>query len=115
LSIHNRAATKVSWLEWAPTPGGVPVPFELPQHHLDRVQWPETADDAFPGILQADRPQAGGRLHGDLGGHLEQVGDEHVQHRAGGVVELRPVADPERFGHVNLHRLEMVAVPVRGR
>jgi hypothetical protein len=42
------------------------------------------------------------------------VRDEHVQDRAGGVVELRPVADAERLGHVDLHRLDVLAVPVRG-
>ena len=35
------------------------------------------------------RPTATRRLHGHLGGDLEQVGDEHVEHRAGGVVERR--------------------------
>ena len=41
--------------------------------------------------------------------------DEHVQNRAGGVVELGPVADAERLGHVDLYRLHVPAVPVRGR
>jgi hypothetical protein len=43
------------------------------------------------------------------------VREEHVQHRAGGVVELGPVADAERLGHVDLHRFHVPAVPVRGR
>ena len=40
--------------------------------------------------------------------------DEHVQDRAGDVVELGPVADAERLGHVDLHRLDVVAVPEGG-
>ena len=92
----------------------VPVPVELSQHDLVRVQRPETADDLFPGRLQVQRVEAGRGFHGDLGGHLEQVRDEHVQHRTGGVVELGPVADAERLGHVDLHRLDVLAVPVRG-
>ena len=40
--------------------------------------------------------------------------DEHVQDRAGGVVELGPVTDAERLGHVDLHLLDVLAIPVRG-
>jgi hypothetical protein len=92
----------------------LPVPIELPQHDLLRVQRPEAAENLVPGRLQVQRVQAGRGFHGDFGGHLEQVRDEHVQDRAGGVVELRPVADTERLGHVDLHRLDVLAVPVRG-
>src|SRR6266496_6760603 len=88
----------------------LPVPIELPQPDLLRVQRPEAAEDLVPGRLQVQRVQAGRGFHGDLGGHLEQVRDEHVQDRAGGVVELRPVADTERLGHVDLHRLDVLAV-----
>ena len=52
--------------------------------------------------------QAGRRLHRHLGGDLEQVRDEHVQHRAGGVVEPGPVGDAERLRHVDLHRLDVL-------
>jgi len=38
----------------------------------------------------------------------------HVEHRAGGVVELRPVADVERLRHVDLHRLDVLGIPARG-
>jgi hypothetical protein len=92
-------------------PGDVPVPVELAKRHLGGVQGPEAADDLLPGGLQVKRAQAGRRLHGDLGGHLEKVGDQHVEHRTGGVVELRPVADVERLRHVDLHRLDVLAVP----
>jgi hypothetical protein len=95
--------------------GHLPVPVELPQHDLLRVQRPEAADDLLPGCLQARRVQAGRGFHGDLGGHLEQVRDEHVQDCAGGVVEPGPVADAERLGHVDLYRLDVPAVLVRGR
>jgi hypothetical protein len=81
-------------------PGHLPVPVELPEHDLVRVQRAEAAEDLFPGCLQARRVQAGRGFDGDLGGHLEQVRDEHVQDRAGGIVELRPVADAERLGTV---------------
>ncbi len=84
-------------------PGDVPVSVELPEYHLGGVQGPEAVDDLLPGGLQVQRAQAGRWLHGDLGGHLEKVGDQHVEHRARGVVELRPVADVKRLWHVDLH------------
>jgi hypothetical protein len=42
------------------------------------------------------------------------VGDKHVKHGACGVVELRPVLDAERLWHIDLHRLDVLAVPARG-
>jgi hypothetical protein len=42
------------------------------------------------------------------------VRDEHVEHRAGRVVEHRAVGDAELLRHVDLHRLDVLAVPHRG-
>jgi len=42
------------------------------------------------------------------------VRDQHVEHRPGGVVELGAVVDAERLGHVDLHALDVVAVPHGG-
>jgi hypothetical protein len=41
------------------------------------------------------------------------VGDEHVEHRAGGVVEQRPVGNAQLLGHVDLHGLDVLAAPHR--
>ena len=90
---------------------GVPVAVELPEHHLGRVERPEPGDDVLPGRLQVGRGQRRRRLHRHLGGELEQVGDDHVQHRAGGVVELGPVGDVERLRHVDLHRPHVLRAP----
>ena len=95
-------------------PGHVAVAVELAEHHLGRVERPERLDDLLPGRLQVGGAQAGRRLHRDLGGHLEQVGDQHVEHRAGGVVEHRTVGDAELFRHVDLHRLDVLPVPHGG-
>jgi len=92
-----------------------PVPGELAQHDLGRIERPEGADDLLPCRLQVGRARAGRRLHGDLGGYLEQVGHQHVEHRAGGIVELGPVGDVERLRHVDLHGLDVPTVPERGR
>jgi hypothetical protein len=39
------------------------------------------------------------------------MGDEHVQHRAGAVVELGPVVDPERLRDVHLDGFDVLPVP----
>ena len=95
-------------------PRHVAVAVELAQHDLGGVERPEAADHLFPGGLQVEGAEAGRRLHGDLGRHLEQVGDQHVQHRAGGVVEPGPVGDAELLGHVDLYRLDVLAAPHGG-
>ena len=41
------------------------------------------------------------------------MGDHHVLEGAGGLVELDPVVDAERLGHVDLHVVDVVPVPDR--
>ena len=41
------------------------------------------------------------------------MGDDHVAVGAGVLVEARAVVDPERLGHVDLHVIDVVAVPDR--
>jgi len=54
-----------------------------------------------------------GGVHRDLAGDVEQVRDQHVQGRAGGVVEPGTLGDVEVLGHVDLHLLHSARVPLR--
>ena len=89
------------------------ITLELPEHHLAGVQRPERLDHPLAGGLQVGRVERLRRLHGHLGGHLEEVCDQHVEDRAGGVVEPGPVRDSERLGNVDLDGRDVVAVPHR--
>ena len=53
------------------------------------------------------------RLHRDEAEQLQQMGDDHVPVGAGALVEAGAGADRERLGHVDLHVLDVVAVPER--
>ena len=53
------------------------------------------------------------RLHGHERQHLEQVGDDHVAVRAGLLVEADALLQRQRLGHVDLHVVDVVAVPDR--
>ena len=85
----------------------------LPTDHVGRVDRLHRAEDLV--LLLADGPwlQRGGRLHRHEGQHLEQVGHHHVAVGAGGLVELGAGAQAERLGHVDLHVVDVVAVPDR--
>ena len=89
----------------------VAVALELPADHVVALQRAEPAHGLVAGGGDVVRAERRGRLHRDLGRHLEQVGDEHVEHGAGGVVELGAVGDVERLRHVDLHGRDVVAVP----
>ena len=55
----------------------------------------------------------GRRLHGHEAEHVEEVRDDHVAVGAGLLVEAGAVVDRERLGHVDLHVVDVVAVPDR--
>jgi hypothetical protein len=67
------------------------------------------------GLLVADvlGLEAGRRLHGDQGQHLELVVLEDVADGPGGLVEVAPVLDPQRLGHRDLDVVDEVVVPDR--
>jgi hypothetical protein len=51
------------------------------------------------------------RLHGHEPEDLEQVRDHHVAVGAGRFVKRRALAETQRFGHVDLHVVDEVAIP----
>ena len=64
-------------------------------------------------VLERPGVVAGGCLHRGGGEQLHQVVDDHVAQRADGIVEVSAVLDPEPFGHRDLDRRDVVAVPDR--
>ena len=89
----------------------VAVAVVLAEHDLVGVQRAEAGDHRLPGLEQVAGPQRRRRLHGDLGGDLEQVRDDHVQGGAGRVVEPGTVVDVEGLGHVDLHLRDAPVAP----
>jgi hypothetical protein len=85
------------------------------------LNWPSTTSEVSGWrqaitFSRADCKSSGPRVagfHGHFGG-LEQVGDQRIQYRPGGVVEPGPVGDAELLRHVDLHRLDVLTVPHRG-
>ena len=67
----------------------------------------------FFSSLIALRRERRRRLHRHERQHLEQVGDDHVAVRAGRLVEPDALLERQRLGHVDLHVVDVVAVPDR--
>jgi hypothetical protein len=65
----------------------------------------------FFSSLMAGRFECGGGLHGHEAQDLEEMGDHHVLEGTRGLVEGDAVVDPEGLGHVDLHVVDVVAVP----
>ena len=85
----------------------------LPADDLARLDRQHGAEDLV--LLLADRArlERGRRLHRHEGEHLEQVGDDHVAVGAGRLVEAGSRLEAEGLGHVDLHVVDVVAVPDR--
>ena len=82
--------------------------------HLGRIKRAEGGDHRLAGALQIVGVEAQRRLHRHLRGDLEQMGHHHVEERAGGVIEDRPVIDVQRLGDVDLDLLDVLPVPHAG-
>ncbi len=85
----------------------------LPAHDVVRLDRRHRAEDLV--LLLADGIGLEGRrrLHRGEGEHLEEVGDDHVAIGAGALVEVGPLREAERLGHVDLDVVDVVAVPDR--
>src|SRR5262252_2901633 len=72
---------------------------------MDRVECPR--------LFRADRArvETRGRLHGNKRKQLEQVVRHHVAQGARCIVKAPATAHGKRFGHGNLHVIDMVAIP----
>ena len=54
-------------------------------------------------------------LHGKLAGNLEQMGHQHVEDRAGRVIEVCSHCNVESLWYIDLHALNVRAVPGTGK
>ena len=91
----------------------VAIPDVLPAHDVRRLDREHRPEDLV--LLLADRPrfQGGRRLHGHERHHLQQVRDHHVLVRAGRLVEVGALPQPEGLRDVDLDVVDEVAVPDR--
>ena len=94
---------------WSPSRRlDVAVAVVLPAHVVCRVGVGGRAEHGVLGVLERFGVVAGGRLHRGDGHDLHEVVDDHVAHRADGVVEVPAVLHSEGLGHRDLHARDVV-------
>ena len=83
----------------------------LAAHHVRRADRHHAAEDFVLLLADRGRLERRRRLHRHEGQDLEEVRHHHVAEGADVVVERRPLVEPERLRHVDLHVIDEVAVP----
>ena len=91
----------------------VAVSLVLPSHHVIGLDRHERAEDLELLVHERARLERRRRLHRDDGEHLQQVRHDHVAKGARPLVEAAARADVQRLGHVDLHVVDVLAIPHR--
>ena len=91
----------------------VAVALVLPAHDVAGVDRQQRAEDLELLVDERARLERRRRLHRDEREHLEQVRHDHVAVGAGALVERAARADRQRLGDVDLHVVDVLAVPDR--
>ena len=95
------------------TPGDVAVADVLAADDVVRLDRQHRPEDLVLLLADGRRLERGRRLHRRERQDLEQVRDDHVAVGAGALVEVGPLRQAERLGHVDLDVVDVVAVPDR--
>ena len=83
----------------------------LPAHDVTRLDRPHRTEDLVLLLADRSRLERGRRFHRHERQHLEQVGHHHVLVGAGRLVERDALFQGERLWHVDLHVVDVIAVP----
>ncbi len=93
------------------TPSAFEVSVVLTPHHTAGIERDECVEHLLLLGVQGLGGEGCRRLHRHEPEGLEQVGDHHVAECSGGVVELRPVLDPQGLRNVDLDVADMFLAP----